>query len=38
MKCDDAKAYLTATELEIIDRLLPLENTDVLELGCGRAG
>ncbi|MES9901188.1 MAG: class I SAM-dependent methyltransferase, partial [Sedimenticola sp.] len=37
MKCDDAKAYLTATELEIIDRLLPLENTDVLELGCGRA-
>ncbi|MEJ1298619.1 MAG: class I SAM-dependent methyltransferase [Candidatus Sedimenticola sp. (ex Thyasira tokunagai)] len=37
MKCDDVKAYLTATELEIIDRLLPLENADVLELGCGRA-
>ncbi len=37
MKCDDIKAYITATELEIIGRLLPLENAEVLELGCGRA-
>lgn len=37
MKRHNPDAYFTATELEIIDRSLPLSGADVLELGCGRA-
>jgi ubiquinone/menaquinone biosynthesis C-methylase UbiE len=37
MKIHDPKAYFQATELEIIQRTLPLQGKRVLELGCGRA-
>ncbi len=37
MKINDPDSYRTATELEIIQQLLPLEDSLVLELGCGRA-
>ncbi len=37
MKIDNPEAYQTATELEIIERVLPLKNAQVLELGCGKA-
>ena len=37
MKIDNLEAYQTATELEIIERVLPLKNARVLELGCGKA-
>jgi len=33
----DANAYIEATELELMQRLLPLENALIVELGCGRA-
>jgi len=33
----DPDAYFEATELEVMDRLLPLKDAVVLELGCGRA-
>jgi SAM-dependent methyltransferase len=36
--CLDAPdAYVEATELEMMARLLPLKDAEVLELGCGRA-
>lgn len=34
---DDPEAYPEATELEMMARLLPLRDAEVLELGCGRA-
>ncbi len=37
MKLNDPDAYITATEAEVLERLLPLEGARVLELGCGRA-
>lgn len=37
MKIDDPAAYFTATEMEVIDRCLPLRGAKVLELGCGGA-
>ena len=37
MKIDDPDAYRNATELEMIQELLPIRGGDVLELGCGRA-
>jgi len=37
MKIHDPQAYRTATELEIMETLLPLKGRQVLELGCGRA-
>lgn len=37
MKLHDPDAYRTATELEIMAQLLPMEGKRVLELGCGRA-
>ena len=37
MVIDDPGAYETATEVEMMERLLPLENAKVLELGCGAA-
>lgn len=33
----DPDAYFAATELEVMRKLLPMENAVVLELGCGRA-
>ncbi len=37
MKIDDPQAKLEATELEIMQRTLPLSGSRILELGCGRA-
>jgi ubiquinone/menaquinone biosynthesis C-methylase UbiE len=37
MKIDDPDNYQTATELDIIQQLLPLQDSLILELGCGRA-
>ncbi|KAA3630136.1 MAG: class I SAM-dependent methyltransferase [Proteobacteria bacterium] len=37
MKLDDPNAYITATEFDVMERCLPLEDATVLELGCGRA-
>ena len=37
MKIDNPEAYRNATELEIMETCLPLENAQVVELGCGRA-
>lgn len=37
MVIDDPKAYETATEVEMMQRLLPLESARVFELGCGAA-
>ena len=37
MKIHDPQAYRTATELEIMETLLPLKGRQVLELGCGKA-
>ncbi|RLA47773.1 MAG: SAM-dependent methyltransferase [Gammaproteobacteria bacterium] len=37
MEIDNPEAYQVATELEIIQRVLPLENARILELGCGKA-
>ena len=37
MKIHNPEAYRTATELEIIQRYLPLHEATLLELGCGRA-
>jgi len=37
MRLNDPDAYITATEAEIIERLLPLKGARVLELGCGKA-
>ncbi|PLY14386.1 MAG: SAM-dependent methyltransferase [Sedimenticola sp.] len=37
MKIDRPDAYQTATELDIIQRTLPLRDANVLELGCGSA-
>lgn len=37
MKISAPSPYQTATELEIIERSLPLDGARVLELGCGRA-
>jgi ubiquinone/menaquinone biosynthesis C-methylase UbiE len=35
---DDQAAYQTATEIELMERLLSFDEALVLELGCGRAG
>jgi len=37
MQINDPQAYQTATELEIMQRVLPMQGKRVLELGCGRA-
>lgn len=37
LKIDDPAAYVAATELEIMERCLPLTGATVLELGCGGA-
>jgi len=37
MKIHDPQAYLTLTELEIMETHLPLKGRQVLELGCGSA-
>jgi ubiquinone/menaquinone biosynthesis C-methylase UbiE len=37
MQIDNPDAYVNATELEIMERTLPLREARVLELGCGRA-
>jgi ubiquinone/menaquinone biosynthesis C-methylase UbiE len=37
MQIDNPDAYINATELEIMERTLPLSGAQVLELGCGRA-
>ncbi|MES9870141.1 MAG: class I SAM-dependent methyltransferase [Sedimenticola sp.] len=37
MLIDNANAYRTASELDIIGQTLPLQDAQVLELGCGRA-
>jgi ubiquinone/menaquinone biosynthesis C-methylase UbiE len=37
MVIDDPKAYETVTEVEMMERLLPLEGARVIELGCGAA-
>ena len=37
MVIDDPEAYETATEVEMMERLLPLESARVIELGCGAA-
>lgn len=37
MVLDDQQAYFSGTEIELMARLLPLDNTRVLELGCGSA-
>jgi ubiquinone/menaquinone biosynthesis C-methylase UbiE len=37
MQIDNPDAYINATELEIMERTLPLRGARVLELGCGRA-
>jgi len=37
MKIHDPIAYHTATELEIMEQVLPMRGMRVLELGCGRA-
>ena len=37
MKIDDPQAYITATELEVIQQRLPVTGARLLELGCGRA-
>jgi len=37
MKIHDPIAYRTATELEIMEQVLPMQGMRVLELGCGRA-
>jgi ubiquinone/menaquinone biosynthesis C-methylase UbiE len=37
MVIDNPKAYETATEVEMMERLLPLEGAKVIELGCGAA-
>lgn len=37
MRIDDPQAYETATEVEMMERLLPLEHAQVIELGCGAA-
>ena len=37
MKIDSQDAYQTASELDIIERMLPMKDAHVLELGCGSA-
>ncbi len=37
MRIDNPDAYIAASDLELLPRLLPLEDARVLELGCGRA-
>lgn len=37
MKLDNPNAYITATEFDVIERLLHLQGAKVLELGCGGA-
>ncbi|MBT3091284.1 MAG: class I SAM-dependent methyltransferase [Candidatus Thiodiazotropha endolucinida] len=37
MVLDNQEAYLTGTEMELMERLLPLSDCRVLELGCGSA-
>ncbi|GAB4354791.1 MAG: class I SAM-dependent methyltransferase [Gammaproteobacteria bacterium] len=37
MKIDDPTAYTTTTELEVMERCLPMKGKRVLELGCGGA-
>jgi SAM-dependent methyltransferase len=37
MVLDNQQAYFTGSEIELMEQLLPLENTKVLELGCGSA-
>lgn len=36
-RIDDPDAYFETTELELMQRVLPLENAVIVELGCGRA-
>ncbi|MEW8029789.1 MAG: class I SAM-dependent methyltransferase [Candidatus Thiodiazotropha sp.] len=37
MVLDNQEAYLTGTEIELMERLLPLNDSKILELGCGSA-
>ncbi len=37
MQIDNPDAYIAASDLELLPRLLPLEDARVVELGCGRA-
>ena len=37
MQIDNPEAYIAASDLELLPRLLPLDDARVLELGCGRA-
>ncbi|MEW8521480.1 MAG: class I SAM-dependent methyltransferase [Candidatus Thiodiazotropha endolucinida] len=37
MVLDNQEAYLTGTEMELMERLLPLSDCRVLELSCGSA-
>jgi ubiquinone/menaquinone biosynthesis C-methylase UbiE len=37
MFLDDQQAYFTGTEIGLMEQLLPLDNTKIVELGCGSA-